>query len=196
MKVAFLALLTTLAGVAGYAQPEISRNPWEITHVEGRVYLNGQPVQQSVSEFPKITENSVISTEDGRAEIVLTPGVTLHLRDKGSLRMIANSPNHTHVELLTGSAVALTDHIAKETRVTVACEGVVTLSSSGEYRFDTHVQRPGLNFCQFSVYKGSAQVQLETLKVVVKTGQTMWLNHRCGDHTPVNELDIKKPLSN
>ncbi len=130
-------------------------------------------------------------TEDGRAEVLLAPGVTLRLGESASFRMISNRPSDTRIEVLTGLAVVLTDEIAKDTKVTVVCEDAVTLSSSGAYRFDIQPLRgTGENFCRFKVYEGAGEVQLATVKALVKIGHMMALNRRCGDMIPVYEFDI------
>src|SRR5579864_4489367 len=105
MKTGFLTVFTMLASIAGmavFAQPVIPSEAGEIAHVEGNVYLNGQRVQPSTPDFPKITENSLMRTERGRAEVWLAPGAALRLGENSSFRMIAIHPNDTRIELLTG----------------------------------------------------------------------------------------------
>jgi hypothetical protein len=197
----FFTILIALASVAAIRVSAQSVKPGAFTRVEGSVYLDDQRVPPSVGELPKITENSLVRTEDGRADVLLSPGATLRLGEKSSFRMIANRPSDTRIELLTGSAVTLTDENARDTnpferrpagRVTVVCEDTVTLSNFGAYRFD-NFQPPRhaeLNFCRFRVYRGIATVQLLTVTAVVVSGEMMVLNRPCGDHVQVNQFDI------
>src|SRR5438445_214595 len=138
MKSAFLTVL--IGSVVALAQPDNPSKPAEITQMDGAVYLNGQRIQPSTCVFPKLVENSLIRTENGRADIQLVPGAVLRLGQKSSFRLVTNGPSDTRIELLTGSAVALTDATARDTnpwdrrlagKVTIMCEDTVTLSNFG-----------------------------------------------------------------
>ncbi|MEX2263584.1 MAG: hypothetical protein WD696_16625 [Bryobacteraceae bacterium] len=148
-------------------------------------------------------ENSIVRSEAGRAEILLAPGVILHLGENGSFRMVANRASDTRIEILTGSAIVRTDDNAKDTnpfkrvlagRVTAVCENAVTLSNFGVYRFDAQrivlPNREDYTYCRFRVYKGTATAQLASVNAVVMSGETMYLNRACGDRIQVNEFDI------
>src|SRR6202044_3552791 len=101
------------------AQSVISAKSGLLSYVEGQVKLNDQPVEFSTTRFADVKENSIVTTLDGRAEVLLTPGVTLRMGENSSLRMITNRLVDTRVELLTGSAVVEADMISKDTSVTV-----------------------------------------------------------------------------
>ena len=78
-----------------------------------------------------------VRTADGRAEVLLTPGVVLRMGENSSLRMITNRLVDTRLELLTGSAVVEADQITKDTSVAIVCkDAVVTLPKAGLYRFN------------------------------------------------------------
>src|ERR1700735_3366611 len=99
------------------AQPVISAKSGLLSYVEGQVKLNDQPVEFSTTRFADVKENSIVTTLDGRAEVLLTPGVTLRMGENSSLRMITNRLVDTRVELITGSAVVEADMIAEYTNV-------------------------------------------------------------------------------
>jgi hypothetical protein len=147
---AFLAVL----GVAPLsAQSVISAKSGLLSFVEGQVFLNDQPVEYSTTRFPDVKENAIVRTQDGRAEVLLTPGVTLRLAENSSLKMITNRLIDTRVELLSGSAVVEADDIAKDTAVTIIDKnGVVSLPKAGIYRFDVEP-------AQVKVFKGVASVE-------------------------------------
>jgi hypothetical protein len=203
MKTVCIAALAMLASVIAFAdssRSSIPFKPWRINQVEGRVYLNGQLVQPSGGEFPTITGNSIISTEEGRIELQLAPGITLRLHETSAFRMITNIPSDTQVELLAGSAVVITDDRAKHSRLKMVCEDAVTFLSSGSYGFETHdygLPRFDFTDCHFKVYRGSAEVQLLTVKFLLKAGQMTQLERGCGDHIGVNgTFDTNEPLEN
>src|ERR1700730_12811708 len=137
MRTAFLPglLWANIIAIGASAQPIVSPVQGRLTHVEGKVYLDGQPVQPSVREYPNITENALLRTEEGRAEVLLRPGVTVRLGENGSFRTITNRPGDTRIEVVSGPVVVLTGEIAHDTKVSVVCEDAVTLFSLGAYRF-------------------------------------------------------------
>jgi hypothetical protein len=148
------AALLTVFALPGAAQPVISAKSGLLSYVEGQVMLNDQPVEFSTTRFADIKENSIVSTGDGRAEVLLTPGITLRMGENSSLRMIANRLVDTRVELMTGSAVVEADMIAKDTNVTlVVGQGNVALPKAGLYRFDASP-------AQIKVFKGDAEVEI------------------------------------
>ncbi len=146
-----LALLACV--VPAFAQPVISAKSGLLSYAEGDVTLNGEPADFSGVHFSDVRENALVRTGDGRAEVLLTPGVVLRLGENSSLRMISNRLIDTRLELLSGSAVVEADQIAKETSVTLVCkQAVVTLPKAGLYRLDAE---PAL----LKVFKGEATVE-------------------------------------
>ena len=60
-----------------------------LNYVEGQVTIAGQPVtSQSVGSM-QLEPNQVMETGQGRAEILLTPGIFVRIGDHSSLRMIS-----------------------------------------------------------------------------------------------------------
>src|SRR6266478_984109 len=164
-----------------------------IEHVEGKVYVDGQLLDPpSASNFGN-KGGSVVHTEAGRA-VVRLEGGTLFLGANSSVRVIDLPYGPIQFEVLTGSAVVMTDETRIGTAAVVACEEPVTLSSSGVYRFDAIVlpTHENYSYCRFRVYKGAAAVQLPTFISVLTSGKTMNLNHACGDHIPTDVFDINE----
>jgi hypothetical protein len=151
------------------AQPVISAKSGLLSYVEGQVMLNDQPVEFSTTRFADVKENSIVSTLDGRAEVLLTPGVTLRMGENSSLRMITNRLVDTRVELLTGSAVVEADMISKDTSVTVVVQqGSVALPKAGLYRFDAAP-------AEVKVFKGDAEVEIGGQTKVVSSAHMLSL---------------------
>jgi len=171
MKSLYLAALSgaLLAAFAlpAAAQSVISAKSGLLSYFEGQVMLNDQPVEFSTTHFADVKENSIVSTADGRAEVLLTPGVTLRMGENSSLRMITNRLVDTRVELLTGSAVVEADMIAKDTNVTVVVgQGNVALPKAGLYRFDASP-------AQIKVFKGDAEVEIAGQTKLVSTAHML-----------------------
>jgi hypothetical protein len=52
-----------------FAQTVISAHSGLIHYVEGRVLLDGKPVEVKITNFPEVKENMELRTEDGRAGV-------------------------------------------------------------------------------------------------------------------------------
>ena len=78
------AVLLGLSSFAALAQSVISAKSGLIHYVEGRVLLAGEPVESHLGTFPDIKENAQLRTEEGRAEVLLTPGVVLRIGESSA----------------------------------------------------------------------------------------------------------------
>jgi hypothetical protein len=162
-----------------------------ITHIEGKVYLNEQRVEPSSTPI-HIYNESVVRTEDGRAEIRLAAGISLFLGEGAAVKRVPSSTSRVSgFEMLRGSAVVTTGEMG----IVATCSNEVSLSDSGLYRFDV-IHLPELptseKVCGFSVYEGAAAVKLATVVSVMTPGKFMSLNLRCGDLTPLQTFDPKR----
>ncbi len=180
--VAAMAPVLALIAIPLSAQPMISAKSGMIAKVQGSVFLDDKAVEDSATRFPDVKEKQVVRTEDGLAEILLTPGVFVRLGEHSSLRMISNRLIDTRVELLAGSAVVESDDVLKDTNVTIVCQkGTVTMPKAGIYRFNT-------NPAQLKVYKGSADVELGDQHVTVSTGKMVMLS---GESAVLQHFDVE-----
>jgi hypothetical protein len=165
----FLVVVLALSAIPALAQPVISAKSGLISYVEGKVYLGDQIVEPSPTHFAEVKENAVVRTAEGRAEVLLTPGVVLRLGENSSFKMLTNRLIDTRLELLTGSAVVEADEIAKDTNVTLVCkDGTVSLDKKGLYRFDTAPAR-------LKVFDGLASAQVAGQNVEVASGKMLGL---------------------
>ncbi|HMD70977.1 MAG TPA: hypothetical protein VKF41_06510 [Bryobacteraceae bacterium] len=164
-----LAVILALSAIPALAQPVISAKSGLISYVEGKVFLSDQVVEPSPTHFPDVKENAMVRTDEGRAEVLLTPGVILRLGENSSIKMLTNRLIDTRLELLTGSAVVEADEIAKDTNVTLVCkDGTVSLSKKGLYRFDTAPAR-------VKVFEGLATANIAGQNFEVATGKMLSL---------------------
>lgn len=179
-SVALSVGIAALSAISVPAQPVISAKAGTIAKAEGQVYLGDQLVEDSLTKFLDIKENGVVRTEEGRAEVLLTPGTVLHLGENSSFRLITNRLIDTRLELLTGSAVVDVEEIAKDTSVTVVCkDGAIAMSKAGHYRFDAEPAR-------IKVFFGIADVQIGGQHVEVTAGKMLGLT---GDTASVEKFD-------
>src|SRR3954451_18990239 len=96
-----LAVLA-LAVLPAHAQTVIGAKSGVINWVEGDVFLEDKPYVAQPSQFGEVKEKMVFRTDEGRAEILLPPGVFFRVGEKAAFRMISNRLIDTRVELLSG----------------------------------------------------------------------------------------------
>jgi len=163
------AVAMALGVSASHAQTVIGAKSGVVNWVEGDVFLADQPYVQRVSHVGEVKESMILRTEEGRAEVLLPPGVFFRVGDKSSFKMISNRLVDTRVELLTGSAVMEIDDIDKGGAVTLLNKNAtITLAKAGLYRFDTEP-------AQLKVFKGSAEVEMGGQTVTVQAGKMVAL---------------------
>src|SRR5260370_30856324 len=94
----FLATAAVLSG-----QSVVSVRAGVVHFFEGSVSIDGQPLEQKFGRFYDIKLGSELRTDQGRAEVLLTPGVFLRVDENSSIRMLANRLTDTRVEFIGGS---------------------------------------------------------------------------------------------
>jgi hypothetical protein len=158
-----------LAGIAS-AQVAISTKSGMINYVEGRVLLDGTPVQTRVDSFPPIQNGSELRTEEGRVEVLLGPGVFMRLGDSSAVRMVSDDIMDTRLEYLAGSVIIETAEMAEGQALTFTAKGaVIELLNKGLYRLDGEPPR-------VSVYDGQARVVLGDQVQLLKPGRRLRLD--------------------
>ena len=93
-----------------------------------------------------------LTTEQGKAEILLTPGVFLRVGENSAVKMISPDITPTEVEIDRGRAALEVDEIHNENDLEVTTAGVTTrIIKTGYYEFNA--DQPSV-----MVYKGEARV--------------------------------------
>jgi FecR protein len=162
-----VAVLAAFSGFGAYAQSVVSAHSGVLHVSEGAVFANDQPVNQKYGTFPDLKEKSVLRTEAGRAEVLLTPGVFLRIGENSAIKMIDNRLSDTRVELLKGTAMVECDDPMKENSVTMIY---------GD--FQVHVRKTAVmefasNPAELKVFHGEAEVELNGTVSVVKAGKAL-----------------------
>ncbi len=131
--------LTPLVGLPASAQSVISAHAGLIQFSDGSVFLDDQRVEQKTGKFDQMNNGSELRTQDGRVEVLLTPGTFLRMGANSAIRMISNRLDDTRVELLSGSSIVdqAPDALA-DTSVTLLYNlDQVHIKKAGRYRFDS-----------------------------------------------------------
>jgi hypothetical protein len=147
------------------AQSVISTHSGVVQYLEGRAYLAGKPVEPKYGQFPGIKENQEFRTEDGRAEILLTPGVFVRLGENSAIRMLSTRLTDTRVEVLSGSAMIESNEMPKDNAIELVYKkDSIRLQKQGLYRLDTEPAR-------FQVFEGEAVVTDPSGQLTLKSGK-------------------------
>jgi hypothetical protein len=157
----FLALMIAVGCVPtlGLAQQVISAHSGVVQYVEGDVTVGGEIINPKAGQFPSLKQNDVLKTEQGRAEILLTPGVFLRVGENSSVRMVSTDLTDTRVEFLAGSALVECDDMPKDNAVTMVHSGTnVLILKSGLYRFDDNPPRVGVYGGEVKLVAASGKV--------------------------------------
>ena len=149
-------VLSLAAGVCAWGQRAISAHSGMVNYVEGNVTLDNKDLDPKITELPEVKNRSVLATELGRAEVLLTPGAFLRLSENSSFRMISNTLWDTRVEVVSGSAMVEIDELLKDNSINVQYgDAQIALLKKGLYRIDSG--DPGT----LKVYDGEARVTLD-----------------------------------
>jgi hypothetical protein len=169
-KLVPVTMILALASAA-WGQQAVSARAGLIQYVEGRVLLNDNQIAPKVNEFLQVEKGQTLSTEDGRAEILLTPGAFLRLSEDSSFKMISGSLSDTRLEVLSGSALVEVEELLKDNAITLqAGKTTISLRKHGLYRIDA--QGAGL----FRVYDGEAVITSGDRTVATRKGHQVELD--------------------
>lgn len=155
------------------AAPLWAANPGEpgtINYVEGDAAIDGSPMDARSVGGSMLNPGQTLETQQGRVEVLLTPGVFLRLGDHSALRMISPGLTDTHVALLRGEAMLEVTELLKENNLRVSVAGAeTTIQKTGLYAFDAG--NP-----QVRVYEGKAVVSGSDRQVELGKGRKVVLS--------------------
>jgi hypothetical protein len=159
-------VLVIILALPASGQSVISTRSGVLHFFEGSVYLGDQRLEPRLGRFPNVPEGAELSTQEGRAEVLLTPGVFLRIGDSSAIRMLATSLADTRVELEKGSAIIDSGEPNRETSVKLIYKDwQVHFVQKGVYRIDSNPPR-------LWVFQGKANVRAgsSSQPVVIERG--------------------------
>jgi hypothetical protein len=163
-----LAVVTVLALPAD-GQSVISTRSGVVHFFEGAVYLGDQLLEPHFGKFPSMAEGAELRTAQGRAEVLLTPGVFLRIGESSAIRMVATVLSDTRVGLLAGSVFVDSAEPSSGTSVTLVYKDWnVHFREKGIYRIDAEPPR-------LWVHQGGADVSAGDTGASVSVEQGMYL---------------------
>ncbi len=114
-------------------------SPGTINYVEGQVSVDNRPLG-SAGQIT-LQPNQILTTGNGFAEILLTPGSFLRVGHDSQVRLMTSGLADTKAQLDRGTALVEVDQLVKGTSLAVLSSGATTqLDKKGLYDFDADQQ--------------------------------------------------------
>jgi hypothetical protein len=180
LKVLLLSL-ATLSAIA-FGQNANQARPGTLNYVEGQASIEGRPLSPNSVGNTELQAGQFLSTANGKAEILLTPGVFLRLGNNSTVQMI--SPNLTQIEvrLQQGCANVEVDQLYKQNIILVDLKnGQTQLVKKGLYAFNADTSTVRVFDGKADVFPGQ-NLQTDVKPIEVK-----------GDHQLVLTGERAKP---
>jgi hypothetical protein len=147
------------------AQNVISARAGLVHYSEGKVLLSDKEVNPKVGEFPEMKEGEILRTEDGRAEVLLTPGVVLRVAEDSAFKLIGSKLEDIRIELQNGSVLIEAGEVNKFDSIVLSLgDASIDVQKRGVFRIDA-------NPAMLRVYDGEALVTMAGQSLTVKSGR-------------------------
>lgn len=131
--------LATLAAGSLCGQSVLSVNSGLVHYAQGNVYIADHLYEPKNGHFTSLKNGEELRTEDGLAEILLSPGSYLRVAENSTVRMISNKLADTQLELVTGEALLERVEFYKDKAAADVKGNLVTMLAAGV--FDDHTQK-------------------------------------------------------
>ncbi|HVZ18911.1 MAG TPA: FecR domain-containing protein [Terriglobales bacterium] len=144
--------------------------PGTLNFVEGQASIQNQPLSSKSVGSADLQPGQELTTENGRAEVLLMPGVFLRLDHNSAVKMISPELTNTKVQLEKGRAEIEVAEIHKQNNLQVLQDDASTqLRKTGLYDFSAGQDN-------IRVIKGEAMVTDGDKQVKVKGGHELTFN--------------------
>jgi hypothetical protein len=144
--------------------------PGAINYVEGQAAIDGQPINPNSVGSIELEKGQTLTTQAGKVEVLLTPGVFLRVGNDSAVKMISPDLANTEVEVDKGAAMAEVADISRNNNIRIDQDGANTrLLKKGLYEFDA-------DHHQVRVFKGKAEVHANNQKASLGGNREVSLN--------------------
>ena len=159
LKIATLISLATLLAAPLLAEGANPARPGTLNYIEGNASIDGRALTSHSVGNTEIEAGGTLATANGKAEILLTPGVFLRVGENSVVRMISPNLTHTEVAIDRGRAEVEVDQLHKQNGIQIDVKnGQALLLKNGLYEFnadDTTVRVwDALTGAQLAVLRG------------------------------------------
>jgi hypothetical protein len=182
----FLAAVLSAPAWSDYSDNRHSATPGTLNYVEGQASIGDQTLDSKAVGSAQLRAGQTLQTGNGKAEMLLTPGVYLRLGDNSSAKMVSPNLTNTQVALDRGRAMVEVDEIHAQNDIRVSQPGAVTrLLKTGLYEFEAANH-------QVKVFDGKADVLAGDRNVTVKGGHELALNTAAQGKLKAQGFDKKR----
>ena len=167
----FLAALLTIPMWGSETTDRRTAMPGTLNYVEGQASIGDQTLNSHAVGNADLQNGQVLETGNGKAEILLTPGVYLRVGSNSSVKMISNSLTNTEVTVSEGEAMVEVDELYHENNLRISQPGADTkLLKTGLYHFDA-------SNGAVRVFDGKAVVTADDHNITVKKNHELAFNN-------------------
>jgi hypothetical protein len=175
--------LATLSATA-FGQTANQARPGTLNYIEGQASIEGRPVTPNSVGNTVLGSGQYLSTANGKAEILLTPGIFLRLGGNSTVQMVSPDLTKTEVKIEQGRVNVEVDQLYKQNVILIDMKnGQTQLLKNGLYAFDAGSSTVRVFDGKAAVYPG-ANLQADIKPIDVKGGHQLALTG-----------DLAKPLS-
>jgi hypothetical protein len=167
-----VSLMLSALALPAWGQVQNSRRaqPGTINYVEGHATIGPQELSASSEGNVDLQNGQTLATQDGKVEVLLTPGVFLRVAPNSAVKMVSADLANTEVAVTAGRAMVEVADISKDNNIRVDVnESSTRLLDKGLYDFDA-----ALN--DVRVFKGKAQLVDMDQRVKISGSHKVTLN--------------------
>jgi hypothetical protein len=166
--------LATLSAAA-FGQTANQARPGTLNYIEGQASIEGRPVTPNSVGNTVLGSGQYLSTANGKAEILLTPGIFLRLGGNSTVQMVSPDLTKTEVKIEQGRVNVEVDQLYKQNVILIDMKnGQTQLLKNGLYAFDAGSSTLRVFDGKAAVYPG-ANLQADIKPIDVKGGHQLVL---------------------
>jgi len=174
-SVLVLSLATLFTPAFAQQQGANVARPGTLNYVEGQASIDGQQVTARSVGQAEVAPGQYLATADGKAEMLLTPGVFLRLDKNSMVKMIKPDLTHTEVSVEQGRAEVEADQLYPQNMILINQKGGQTqILKNGLYEFNADANTVRTFDGKAAVYPGN-DLQTNVKPVDVKGGKQITL---------------------
>jgi hypothetical protein len=170
LGISLTAAAISLFSASLYGQSVISAKAGLVHYTEGKVFVDDKIIEPKIGDFVEMKAGDVLRTSEGRAEVLLTPGVFLRVGENSSFKLVNNKLEDIRLHLLHGSVIVEAGEVNKyDSIVVTAGAATINVEKRGLFRIDSDP-------LVLRVFDGEAVVAAGGQELKVKEGKTAALN--------------------
>jgi hypothetical protein len=166
--------LATLSATA-FGQTANQARPGTLNYIEGQASIEGRPITPNSVGNTVLESGQYLATANGKAEILLTPGIFLRLGGNSTVQMVSPNLTKTEIKIEQGRVNVEVDQLYKQNVILIDMKnGQTQLLQNGLYAFDAGSSTVRVFDGKAAVYPG-ANLQADVKPIDVKGGHQLAL---------------------